>query len=135
MTVTSQHQLFAAGAMVEQVSTDGAPSSEDLPFPQGTIHGDTIYTSGQVGVDPETGEIVEEGIRAETRRTLEAAGASLEDAVEATVFLDDLDAFEEFNEVYAEFLDGPRPARSAVEVSDLAIDVEVEIEMVAALED
>ena len=128
--------------MVEQVATDGAPSSEELPFPQGTIHGDTVYTSGQVGVDPETREIVEGGIRAETRQTLEnveaileAAGSSLDSAIKATVFLDDMDEFDEFNEVYAEFLDGPRPARSAVEVSDLAIDVAVEIEMVAALEE
>lgn len=47
--------------MVEQVSTHGAPRGEDLPFPQGTIHDDTIYTSGQVGVDPETDEIGEGG--------------------------------------------------------------------------
>jgi 2-iminobutanoate/2-iminopropanoate deaminase len=127
--------------MVERVSTDGAPSSESLPFPQGTIHGDTVYTSGQVGVDPETGEVVEGGIRAETRQTLEnvaaileAAGSSLDDAVKATVFLTDMDDFPAFNEVYAEVVGEPRPARSAVEVSDLAIDIGVEIEMVAAIE-
>ena len=128
--------------MVEYVSTDEAPNSDALPFSQGTIHGDTVYTSGQVGIDPETGEIVEGGIRAETRQTLEnvaavleAAGSSMDSALKATVFLTDMDEFAEFNEVYAEFVDEPRPARSAVEVSELARDLAVEIEMVAALED
>jgi len=127
---------------VEEVSTGGAPGHEELPFSQATIHGDTVYTSGQVGIDPETGEVVDGGIRAETRRTmenlaavLEAAGTSLDRAVKATVFLDDMDEFDEFNEVYAEFVDEPLPARSAVEVGDLAIDIAVEIELVAAIED
>ena len=128
--------------MVERVSTDDAPNYEELPFSQGIVHGDTVYTSGQVGVDPETGEVVEGGVRAETRQTmenvsaiLEAAGSSLDSAIKATVFLTDIEEFAEFNEVYAEFVDEPRPARSAVEVSDLAIDIAVEIEMVAAVED
>jgi 2-iminobutanoate/2-iminopropanoate deaminase len=128
--------------MVEKVTTDDAPNNEALPFSQGIVHGDTVYTSGQVGVDPETGEIVEGGIRAETRQTmenvsaiLEAAGSSLDSAIKATVFLTDIEEFAAFNEVYAEFVDDPRPARSAVEVSDLAIDIAVEIEMVAAIED
>jgi len=134
--------LALARVMVEKVSTDEAPGNEELPFSQATVHGDTVYTSGQVGIDPGTGEVVDGGIRAETRRTmenvaaiLEAAGASLDSAVKATVFLTDMDEFDEFNEVYAEFVDEPRPARSAVEVSDLAIDIAVEIEMVAAIED
>lgn len=128
--------------MVEQVTTDAAPNKVELPFSQGIVHGDVVYTSGQVGVDPETGELVEGGIRAETRRTmenvsaiLEAAGASLDSAIKATVFLTDMSEFAEFNEVYSEFVDEPRPARSAVEVSALAGDYAVEIEMVAAVED
>jgi 2-iminobutanoate/2-iminopropanoate deaminase len=128
--------------MVEQVTTDGAPGGERLPFSQGIVHGDTVYVSGQVGIDPGTGEVVEGGIRAETRRTmenvaaiLEAAGSSLENVIKATVFLDDMAEFESFNEVYAEFVEEPLPARSAVEVSDLAVDVAVEIEVIAAVED
>jgi len=128
--------------MVEEISTDAAPHGEPLPFPQGVVHGDTVYVSGQVGIDPGTGEVVEGGIRAETRRTmenlaaiLEAAGSSLEDAVKVTAFLADMDDFEAFNEVYAEFFDGRLPARSTVEVSALSSDFAVEIEVVAAVED
>lgn len=128
--------------MVEHVSTDAAPHSEPLPFPQGVVHGDTVYVSGQVGIDPVTGEVVEGGIRTETRRTmenvaaiLEAAGSSLESAVKVTAFLTDMDDFGAFNEVYAECFDGTLPARSAVEVSALSSDLAVEVEVVAAVED
>lgn len=127
--------------MVEQVSTDDAPGLESLPFSQGVVHGDTVYTAGQVGVDPGTGEVVEGGVRAETRRALEnvaavleAAGSSLDSAVKLTVFLADMGTFNEFNEVYTEFFDEPRPARSTVEVG-LAASYAVEIEAVGAVED
>lgn len=128
--------------MVDKVTTDAAPNNEALPFSQGIVHGDTVYTSGQIGMDPETGEVVSGGIEAETRQTmenisaiLEAAGTSLDNAIKTTVFLTDMDEFAAFNEVYAEYVTEPRPARSAVEVSDLARDLAVEIEMVAALEE
>ncbi|MFB6218815.1 MAG: RidA family protein [Halobacteriaceae archaeon] len=126
---------------MQDVTTDGAPVYEELPFSQAIVHGDTVYVSGQVPVDPETGEIVGEDIREQTRRTmenvaavLEAAGSSLDSIVKATVFLADIDDFAAFNEVYSEYVSGPEPARSAFEVGDLAIDVTVEIEVVAALE-
>lgn len=127
--------------MVEKVATDDAPSKEDLPFSQAIVHGDTVYVSGQVGTNPETGEVVDGGIEAETRQTMEnisailaAAGTSMDNVVKATVFLDDIDEFSEFNEVYREFLQEPLPARSAFEVGDLAIDIAVEVEVIAALE-
>lgn len=127
--------------MVEKVSTDDAPQNEELPFSQAIVHGDTVYTSGQVGINPETGEIVDGGIQSETQQTmenisaiLEAAGTSLDNAIKATVFLNDINDFAEFNEVYSEYVDEPLPARSAFEVGDLAIDIAVEIEMVAATE-
>jgi 2-iminobutanoate/2-iminopropanoate deaminase len=126
--------------MVESVSTDDAPVNEDLPFSQAIVHGDTVYVSGQVGIDPATGDVVDGGIQAETRRTmenvgaiLEAAGTSLDNVVKTTVFLDDVDDFAAFNEAYGEFVDDPLPARSAFEVGDLAIDIAVEIEVIAAL--
>lgn len=127
--------------MVEKVSTDDAPQNEDLPFSQAIVHGDTVYTSGQVGINPETGEIVDGGIQSETQQTmenisaiLETAGTSLDNAIKATVFLNDINDFAAFNEVYSEYVDEPLPARSAFEVGDLAIDIAVEIEMVAATE-
>jgi 2-iminobutanoate/2-iminopropanoate deaminase len=128
--------------MVERVATDDAPSNEDLPFSQAIIHGDTVYLSGQVGTDPETDEVVDGGIRAETRQTMEnvsailsAAGTSMDNVVKTMVFLNDVDEFAEFNEVYCEYIQEPLPARSAFEVGDLAIDIAVEIEVIAALEE
>lgn len=127
--------------MVEKVSTDDALQNEELPFSQAIVHGDTVYTSGQVGINPETGEIVDGGIQSETQQTmenisaiLEAAGTSLDNAIKATVFLNDINDFAEFNQVYSEYVDEPLPARSAFEVGDLAINIAVEIEMVAATE-
>lgn len=128
--------------MVEEVSTDEAPLKEDLPFSQAIVHGDTVYVSGQVGTDPETGEIVNGGIQEETHQIMEnisailkAAGTSMDNVVKATVFLDDIDEFGKFNEVYREHLTEPLPARSAFEVGDLAIEIAVEIEVIAALEE
>lgn len=125
--------------MPETVETDDAPIS-DAPLSQATIHGDTVYVSGQVPVDPGTGEIVEGGIEEQARQTLEnieaileAAGSSIDDVLKVTVFLTDVDDFADFNAVYADFMGEPKPARSAIGVADLAIDIDVEIEAIAAL--
>lgn len=128
--------------MPERIQTDEAPSFEtfDLPISQAVVHGDTVYVSGQTGVDPETGEMVEGGVEAETRQALEnvgailaAAGASFDDVLKATVFVGDMDDFETVNGVYEEFVSEPYPARSAVEVGDLAMEFAVEIEVIAAV--
>lgn len=129
--------------MVEGINADGAPSFEEfgLPISHATVHNDTVYVAGQTGISPETGELVEGGTGAQTRQTmenietiLEAAGSSLSNLVDVTVYVRDMDEFDEVNEAYAEFVDEPYPARSAVEVSDLAEDFDVEIEAVAAVE-
>lgn len=128
--------------MPESISTDEAPSFEaiDLPISQAVVHGDTVYVSGQTGVDPETGEKVDGGVAAETRQTLqnvgailEAAGSSFDDVIKATVFVADMDHFDAVNGVYEEFVTEPYPARSAIEAGDLAADFAVEIEVIAAL--
>ncbi|MCU4925522.1 Rid family detoxifying hydrolase [Halobacteria archaeon AArc-dxtr1] len=123
---------------MEEIATDDAPGSIG-PFSQAVRHGDTIYVSGQGPVDPETDEIVGDDIREQTARTLEnieivlqAAGASLDDVLKATVFVTDMDTYDAVNEVYAEYMSDPFPARSAVEVADLPIDIGVEIEVIAA---
>ncbi|WP_227356405.1 Rid family detoxifying hydrolase [Haladaptatus salinisoli] len=123
---------------MEEISTDAAPPSIG-PFSQGIRDGDRIYVSGQGPVDPESGEIVGDTIEEQTARTLEnvaavlrAAGRSLDDVVKATVFVRDMDDYDAINEVYADYVSAPYPARSAVEVADLPIDIGVEIEVVAS---
>ena len=101
---------------------------------------DTLYTAGQVGMDPET-RAVPDGIRAQTRQVLlnlrdvlAIAGADLSDVVKTTVFLTDMADFEEFNEAYAEFFPVDPPSRSTVCVAALARpDLVVEIEAIAAV--
>lgn len=122
---------------MEELSTDAAPASIG-PFSQGIRDGDRIYVSGQGPVDPETGDIVGDTIREQTARTLEniqavlaAADRSLDDVVKATVFVQDMAEYDAINDVYADYMSAPYPARSAVEVADLPIDIGVEIEIVA----
>lgn len=122
------------------LETESAPDPAGA-YSQGIVDGDTVYVSGQVGVDPETGDPVTDDLADETRQTLrnleavlDAADASLDDAVKATVYLTDIDSFDEVNEAYGEFLDEPYPARAAVEVGDLVSPFNVEIELVATLE-
>lgn len=127
---------------MEAITTNDAPNDEELPFSQAIVHGETVYVSGQVGIDPDTGDVVEGGIEAETRQTmdnieaiLKATGSSLDAVVKTTVYLADVDQFDVFNEIYEEFISEPKPARTAFEAGDLAIDIEVEIDVVAAVDE
>ncbi|ELZ04727.1 endoribonuclease L-PSP [Natrialba chahannaoensis JCM 10990] len=122
---------------MEEVSTADAPASIG-PFSQGLIDDGRVYVSGQGPIDPETGEIVGDDIKAETHRTmknigavLEAADSSLDDIVKATVFVRNMDDYNAINEVYETYLSDPYPARSAVEIDDLPVDIGVEIEVIA----
>jgi len=122
---------------MDQIHTEKAPIF-DLPFSQATKHGDTIYLSGQVPVDPATGEIVDGGIKEQTEQVmenaaaiLEEAGSSLDKVLKAEAYLTDIDDFDDFNAVYGQYVTDPKPARSAYEVSDLAIDIVVEIDFIA----
>lgn len=127
---------------MEEISTDKAPSFEAAPLSQATKVGDTIYVSGQLGVDPQTEELVSDDVKEQAEQTfeniapvLEAAGASLDDIVNTTVFLSDLGHYEAVNEVYGEYLNEPYPSRSAIEVGDLVLDGDVEIEVIAYIGD
>jgi 2-iminobutanoate/2-iminopropanoate deaminase len=108
------------------------------PYSAGIRTGNLVFTAGQLGINPSTGEFVSDEISAQTRQALknlqavlEAGGASLENVVKATVFLRDMDDFGAMNEVYAEFFTQNPPARSAVQVARLPKDAAVEIEAIA----
>lgn len=108
------------------------------PYSQAIVAGDFIFVAGEKGIDPKTGKIVSGGIAAETRQTLEnvkaileAAGASMDDAVRAVVYLTDLSAFQEMNAVYAEYFKVAPPGRTTVEVTALPAGAHVEIEVTA----
>ncbi len=123
----------------QAVSTEQAPKAIG-PYSQGIRVGDFVFCAGQAGLDPQTGRLVEGGIEAETRRTLQnlsavlqAAGSSLSRVVKTTVFLTNMDDFKAMNAVYAEFFPAPPPARSTVQVSRLPAGASVEIEAIGAV--
>lgn len=122
--------------MKKAIVTDGAPGALG-PYSQGVVTEHAIYVSGQVPVDPVSGT-VPEGISAQAERSLmnirailEAAGSSMDEVVEVQVFLKDMNDFKLMNEVYQTFFSEPYPARAAVEVARLPMDVLVEIKATA----
>lgn len=123
---------------MEEIYTGDAPAAIG-PYSQGIVDGDRIFVSGQGPIDPDSGDIVGEDIREETERTLKnvaavlaAADSSLDDVVKSTVFVTDMSNYDAVNDVYAEYMSDPFPARSAVEVADLPVDIGVEIEVIAS---
>ena len=123
----------------ETVSTTGAPRAIG-PYSQGIKANGFLFTAGQVGFDPESGELVDGGIAEQTHRVLQnlrailrAGGTDLTQVVKTTVFLVDVADFSLMNEVYAEFFGDHRPARSTVAVASLPRGARVEIEAVAVL--
>lgn len=122
--------------MMKPISTERAPGAIG-PYSQAMQAGDFIFTSGQLGLDPATGEFgqgVEEQARLSlnnVKAILEEAGSSLSKVVKTTVFLKDMNDFAKVNEVYSSFFEQPYPARSAVEVARLPKDALVEIETIA----
>ncbi len=121
----------------EVISTKKAPGAVG-PYSQGVKCGGMVYTAGQIALHPETGQMVEGGIKEQTHQVfanlkavLEAAGTSLENVVKTTVFIVNMDEFGDVNEVYGEYFDEGFPARSCIEISRLPMDALVEIEVVA----
>lgn len=122
------------------VSTESAPAAIG-PYSQAQIFNGIVYTAGQIPLDPSTMEIVEGDITVQTRRVMEnlsavldAARSSLGQVLKTTVFLRDMNDFVAMNEVYGQFFDGHRPARSTVQVARLPRDCRVEIECIAVTE-
>lgn len=125
--------------MRQEIKTEKAPKAIG-PYSQGIAANNFIFASGQISLDPQTGELVSGGIEDQTRQVLknisavlQAAGSSLDHVVKATVFLQDMNDFAAMNTVYAEFFTPPFPARAAVQVARLPKDVKVEIEVIAVL--
>jgi 2-iminobutanoate/2-iminopropanoate deaminase len=125
-------------SMKQEVKTDKAPKAIG-PYSQAIVAGGLVFASGQIPINPATGELNTGTIEDQTRQVLknlgavlEAAGSSYEHVVKATVFLQDMNDFSRMNEVYAEFFKPPFPARAAVQVARLPRDVKIEIEAIAA---
>ena len=123
--------------MKERVQTDGAPKAIG-PYSQAIKVNGLVFCSGQVALDPATGQVIAGGIREQTERVmqnlkavLEAAGSSLDQAVKTTVFLADLADFDEMNKVYGGFFNEPPPARSTIQASRLPKDVRIEVDVIA----
>jgi len=109
-------------------------------FTPAIITGDLVFTSGQIGLDPKTGQFPEGGIEAQTQQVfrnlaavLEASGSSVDHIVKATVFLADMNDYNVMNELYKKQFKGDPPARTTVQVAKLPRDARIEIEAVAVL--
>jgi 2-iminobutanoate/2-iminopropanoate deaminase len=123
----------------EVLASEKAPKAIG-PYSAGIRAGQFVFTAGQLGIQPQSGDLVPGGVEAQTRQALTnlqnvlaEAGASLADVVKTTVFLQDINDFARMNAVYAEFFSKAPPARSAVQVAALPKGAAVEIEAVAVL--
>ena len=126
--------------MKEIIATESAPRAIG-PYSQAVRAGNLIFASGQIPIDPATGEFVSGEIAEQTEQVLrnisavfEAAGASLNQVVKTTVFLADMDDFTAMNDVYARFFGEHRPARATVQAARLPRDAKVEIEAIAVVD-
>ena len=125
--------------MKEIISTENAPGAIG-PYSQAVKAGNMIFCSGQIPIDPKTGEFVSDDVAEQTEQVLrnlnavlEAAGSSLNNVVKTTVFLADMNDFVAMNEVYARFFSENKPARATVQAARLPKDARVEIDCIAIL--
>lgn len=121
----------------EIVTTKSAPVAIG-PYSQAVKYGNMVFTSGAIGVYPETGAFPEGGVQAQAKQclenlkaVLEASGSSLEKVLKTTVFIKDMNDFSKINEIYGQYFTGKQPGRSCVEVARLPKDALIEIEAIA----
>ena len=126
--------------MKKVIHSDQAPRAIG-PYSQAVRAGNFLFTSGQIPMDPVSGKLVQGGIKEQARQVmknlkavLEAAGTDFSKVVKSTVFLDDLENFAQFNEIYGEYFSEDRPARSTFQVAGLPLGAKIEIEMIALIE-
>lgn len=124
--------------MIETIYTDKAPAAIG-PYSQAKVVGNLVFTSGQIAINPATGEVEADAIEGQTtqvcenvKNLLEAAGSDLESVVKTTCFLKNMEDFAAFNAIYAEYFTS-KPARSCVAAKQLPKDVLVEVETVAVV--
>jgi 2-iminobutanoate/2-iminopropanoate deaminase len=125
--------------MKETIHAPDAPAAVG-PYSQGVLTGNFLFCSGQIPIDPKTGELIAGSVADQTRKVLEnltavlrAKSLTLDHVVKTTVFLTDLGKFQEMNAVYAEFFREPFPARSTIQVAGLPKGASVEIEAIVAV--
>lgn len=125
--------------MRQVISTDAAPQAIG-PYSQAIVYNGIAYLSGQIPLDPATGQIVAGGIEEQTTRVLDnlgavltAAGASFSTVLKTTIFVKDMNDFAKVNEIYARYFTANQPARATVQAAKLPRDVMVEIEAIAAI--
>lgn len=123
---------------MKQISTNNAPAAIG-PYSQAIVTGGMLFCSGQIPINPATGEIPE-GVEAQAEQALtnvknliEAAGSSIDNVVKTTVFIKNMNDFAKINEIYAKYFSEPFPARSCVEVARLPKDVLLEVEAIVEL--
>ncbi|GFD81905.1 MULTISPECIES: Rid family detoxifying hydrolase [Tenacibaculum] len=124
--------------MKKIITTDKAPAPIG-PYNQAVLSGNTLYTSGQIAINPETGELVLDSIEAETKQVMQnmkevlaAAEMTFENVIKTSIFISDMHNFSKINAVYGEYFDdATAPARETVEVANLPKFVNVEISMIA----
>jgi len=123
----------------ETISTEKAPGAIG-PYSQAVKTGNMVFCSGQIPIDPTTGEFVSNNVAEQTHQVLinlsavlEAAGTSLNNVVKTTVFLADMNDFTAMNEIYAEFFSDNKPARATVQAARLPRDARVEIDCIAII--
>jgi 2-iminobutanoate/2-iminopropanoate deaminase len=125
----------------QAVRTESAPAPfQGAPYSQGIVAGDMVFVSGQLGIDPALGQVVEGGIVPQTEQVMKnlaailgEAGASLDDIVMTSIFLIELQDFQAMNEVYARHFTEPYPARATVQIAALPSGARIEMAVVARL--
>ncbi|MBN1501135.1 MAG: RidA family protein [Spirochaetes bacterium] len=124
--------------MIKYINTKNAPAAIG-PYTQAVKHGNLVFTSGQISIDPATGNFIEGSIEIQTiqvlenlKAVLEASGSTMQNVIKTTVFLSDMKDFAAMNSIYAEYFTG-KPARSTVAVRELPKKALIEIECIAAV--
>lgn len=124
---------------IKVINTDQAPAAIG-PYSQAVVAGGLLFVSGQIPLDPQSGEVVAGGVSAQTKQVLdnlkavvEAAGAAMSKVVKVTIYITDMQQFAVVNEIYGSYFSAPFPARACVQVSQLPKGVEVEMDAIVDL--